>query len=241
MEFDKSRIYSAVNADELRPGDKVIVAQHLGNLKYQVSQTDYYVWTIKEIKEDICSDRFVTGNGAFPLAYLIERAENCTNCGEGKWDAQHQKILCDPVHCGNGNVIFRNHEIEICEYWKPQTKQKAEKHTDCNHCEEARKVCAMTNACPEKHYRPFKDIEELLDHWYDKTGMRHPDGLIYGVSSLTMPRIWVQRKESPKFKLLITEYDMCFQHLAVGNVWKDLEGLFNNYIFLDGSPCGVEE
>lgn len=80
MEFDKSRCYSAINADELHVGDKVINAQHLGNLKYQVSQKDYRVWTIKEIKEDIYSNRFVTDDGAFPLVYLIERAENCTNC-----------------------------------------------------------------------------------------------------------------------------------------------------------------
>ena len=126
MEFDKSRCYSAINADELKPGDKVIVAQQLGNLKHQVGQKDFYVWTIKEIKGDTYSDRFVTGNGAFPLAYLVERKENCTNCSEGKWDAKHQNILCDPVQCPNGNVVFRNQEVEVCEYWKPKT-EKVEK------------------------------------------------------------------------------------------------------------------
>ena len=40
MEFDKSRVYTAVNADELRAGDKVIVANSLYYLKKQVEEDD---------------------------------------------------------------------------------------------------------------------------------------------------------------------------------------------------------
>lgn len=37
MEFDKSRIYTSVNADELRAGDKVIVANTLYDLRKNFS------------------------------------------------------------------------------------------------------------------------------------------------------------------------------------------------------------
>lgn len=108
MEFKKERVYSAVNADKLEVGDKVIVAKQLGNLKYQVSQKNYYVWTIKEIKEDTYSDRFVADNGAFPLVYLIERGENCTNC-----DA-----ICAFA------TVRKHPELKKCKNWKSKTEKK---------------------------------------------------------------------------------------------------------------------
>ncbi len=40
MKFDKNRIYSAVNADELKPGDKVILADTLAELKRVVERAD---------------------------------------------------------------------------------------------------------------------------------------------------------------------------------------------------------
>ena len=40
MEFDKSRVYTIVNADELKVGSKVIVADSLGLLKRLVELSD---------------------------------------------------------------------------------------------------------------------------------------------------------------------------------------------------------
>ena len=236
MEFDKSRCYSALNADELKPGDRVIVADDLATLKCCVKDNSP-INTLSIIGKEDCIFRFSVKDNcvSFAFAYLVERAENCTNCGEGRWDAEHKKIFCDPVNCGNGNVVFRNHEIEVCEYWKPITKQKAEKHTDYNHCEDAKKayVCAMTNACPEKHYRPFKNIDELIKVWIEKSKQVHSD------YSLTMPYIWVRLKECNKGGLLITYFGEDEVKTDVG--FLTMSKLLNAYTFTDGSVCGVEE
>lgn len=255
MEFDRSRVYSAVNADELKPGDKVIAAHQLGNLKYQVSQKDSYVqpdynvWTIKEIKEDTYSDRFVTVNGAFPLVYLVERKENCTNCAL-KNSMQSCRIALSVLHkckdykpktepkaekdCDNcGQRCDGYGKGEVCSQWIP----KAEKHTDYNHCEEAKKgcACAMTNACPNKHYRPFKDTDELIKVWDAKMGTPN-----WGTNGdLTMPHIWVRRKKANSKGQLITEFSDEL-HVSMGKEGYNMTDLFVYFTFLDGSPCGVE-
>lgn len=219
MEFDKSRVFTALNADELKPGDKVIVADDLMTLKRRVKLVDddkRLVVELSHIDGEGSSARFDVWHqdlygGSHALAYLVERARNCTNCGEGRWDAEHKKILCDPVNCGNGNVVFRNHEIEVCEYWKPITKQKA-----------------------KKHYRPFKDTDELIKVWCDKGGK-------WQKRELTMPYIWVQTKNAYKAELLITGYEPGRNLVTVDNDDCDMEDLFKYFEFLDGSPCGVEE
>lgn len=204
MEFDKSRVYTALNADELKQGDKVIVAQHLGNLKYQVSQKDYYVWTIKEIKEDICSDRFITGNGAFPLAYLIERAENCTNCGcVHCWYREKHGIDEQRLHTCSRRI-------------EPKTQQKA-----------------------EKHYRPFRDTDELIKVWCKKCPAHN-----HRERGLTMPLIWVKNKDddTDRGRLIISFSNNGCSVIDVDEIKVMLwENLFEKCTFLDGSPCGVEE
>lgn len=83
MEFDKTRCYSALNADELKHGDKVVVADNLVDLMEFVRKND--VHEIEDILSEKCSERFgVCGMANYALAYLVERAENCTNCG-ARW------------------------------------------------------------------------------------------------------------------------------------------------------------
>ena len=74
MEFDRSRVYSAVNADELKPGDKVIVAYDLATLKRCVKDNNP-IDTLCRIGEEEYMFRFgVKGNcAAFALAYLVEK------------------------------------------------------------------------------------------------------------------------------------------------------------------------
>ena len=38
MEFDRSRVYTALNADEVKPGSKVFVADSLAALKLKVKE-----------------------------------------------------------------------------------------------------------------------------------------------------------------------------------------------------------
>lgn len=106
MKFDYNMVYSAVNADKLHIGDKVICANDMGHLKHYVTSNGA-VLELKSILDENNSSRFVAGTGKvlFNLAYLIESAENCTNC-DG----------C--VSCIKPDKAF------VCEDWKPKTDNK---------------------------------------------------------------------------------------------------------------------
>lgn len=77
MEFDIKKVYSAVNAEELKKGDKVICADDLAMLKDLVEQ-DREGGTIANIL-DRNAFRFMTNTGEIAaFAYLVER-------GAEKW------------------------------------------------------------------------------------------------------------------------------------------------------------
>ena len=305
MEFDKSRVYTVLNADELRAGDKVIMADSLDFLRQEVEGGSISV--LKGVLDDSHMRRFrATAEVEWALAYLVERKENCTNCvyegsagcsvveicGENKLthrcsmykakdtkrnlcnsckhsfaecsatnddivfgdgvgkdsvcecDKYEQKVEHDCKSCSYKNCGFKDfNEKNECDRWEAEqkTEQKAEKHTDYNHCEEARKAYAhaMTNVCPEKHYRSFKDTNELIEVWYAKIGMVR---CFQTGGALTMPYIWVKYKynENSKGSLIINFSDNCVS-LEKDEDIMTMYDLFINYTFLDGAPCGVEE
>lgn len=79
MEFDKSKVYTALNADELKVGSEVICASCLANLKEYVA--DYFNEGIKNtciitsILDDTYGNRFEIGENHSPLVYLISEPE----------------------------------------------------------------------------------------------------------------------------------------------------------------------
>lgn len=73
MEFDKSRIYTAVNADELKAGSRVCVADNLSNLKSKFYKRKTAI--LSKIQSEVYQYRFCVENFNFALAYLIEPAE----------------------------------------------------------------------------------------------------------------------------------------------------------------------
>ena len=117
MKFNEDRVYSAINANELRPGDKVCVADTLMGLENRVRHE--CVAELEEVLPDYNEHRFKAYLGIHNLAYLVERKENCTNCG-GRFTCIRQK----PEHpeltkCCN----YKHYE---CSEYKPKTEQKAE-------------------------------------------------------------------------------------------------------------------
>lgn len=70
MEFDKNRVYTALNADELKVGSKVIVADSITFLKNAVEDEDVYI--LQDIASESNAFRFVTNGGTYSLAYLVE-------------------------------------------------------------------------------------------------------------------------------------------------------------------------
>lgn len=71
MKFDLNRVYTAVNADELKIGSRCIFANNLDSLKCKVEEgTD--VRPITQILDDSYERRFNTNcTGSYPLAYFV--------------------------------------------------------------------------------------------------------------------------------------------------------------------------
>ena len=74
MKFDKTRVYTALNADELKIGSKCIFADTVQGLKKHIETKQ--ILTLVGIYEEHKRDRFIGSDGAieasYSLAYLIE-------------------------------------------------------------------------------------------------------------------------------------------------------------------------
>lgn len=75
MEFDKSRVYTALNADELKPGSKVIAANNIDSLKCKVNDGNEII-KVSEILEECYERRFqLDYMGTYPFVYLVSEPE----------------------------------------------------------------------------------------------------------------------------------------------------------------------
>ena len=85
MDIDKSKIYTSINADELRVGDKVVVADNMVDLRNKV-MGNIGIDELSNILPDNEVYRFVVKVGScrcrYALAFLIEREKNCLNCNK---------------------------------------------------------------------------------------------------------------------------------------------------------------
>ena len=74
MEFDKSRVYTAVNADELPIGSKCIFADTVKALRKKVQADDYaqYVQPFIRLHDNGYDVQFLAGCYTYAYAYLIE-------------------------------------------------------------------------------------------------------------------------------------------------------------------------
>lgn len=77
MEFDINRVYTAVNADEVKVGSKVICANTIKDLKRKVAENE--ITEIKGIKDDCYENRFSAWFDddllGYALAYLISEPD----------------------------------------------------------------------------------------------------------------------------------------------------------------------
>ena len=259
MEFQRERVYTPLNADELRAGDKVIVDYDIAHLKEQVRCGDSFpCHEIKRINAEDITCRFYVGDGNdYPLAYLVERKENCTNCGSHEVCGYVQnvsKFACFN-RCENWkpNLNVRvDNRVDVIEYSEPKTKPKASEicinceYYSTGYCNKHDKPTMYYNVCPyfllynpkteqkaEPHYRPFKDTDELIKVFCEKT----PKIYDKDDEKLFMPYIWVKDKESGDIELI----SMFGRGEVFTREYTDLNDLFDDYTFLDGSVCGVEE
>jgi hypothetical protein len=125
MKFDKSKIYTAVNAAELKIGSKVIVANNFQKLKEHVTG-DATAVTIRSIGPEEELYRFATDDNIYALAYLVAEPARL------KWsDLKIGDIICcnnvtaqvtaidfaeeDECHIFAGDIWFSDDELK---YWE---------------------------------------------------------------------------------------------------------------------------
>lgn len=84
MKFDKARVYTALNADELKVGSKVICGNTLMELKKNVHYAED-IKHLKRINDEFKEYRFYCGADSYSLAYLIEVPDNIESYEQ--WEA----------------------------------------------------------------------------------------------------------------------------------------------------------
>ena len=130
MEFEKSRVYTAVNAEELPIGSKCIFADTLGALSAKVQSEEYkdFITILKRIYNDGFYNRFDTGDDLFCYAYLVEPPskpkyrpfESVEKAMEAIW--KHDRWIRDTSHdiflvsryCSD----FIEVSDHLCDNWK---------------------------------------------------------------------------------------------------------------------------
>ena len=126
MEFDISRVYTVVNADKLKVGSKVIVADTLEDLKYFVLNDENTKQNPKELLEicgEDCQYRFRIDKNSFALAYLVSEPEE----KKLKWtDLKVGDILCNETESRMVTGIDTTNETDtdgniyhicLCDSW----------------------------------------------------------------------------------------------------------------------------
>lgn len=149
MEFDKSRVFTALNADELKAGDKVIVANSIGYIKDCLKKDDYEVTELTDILGEFEQERFGVGVVRyFSLAYLVERKENCINCK------------------GCGDYVDPRDDRErviVCSEYKPKTEDIID-HLNRQHrnCRPFKDTYELIDCWIRKTCKPLADYEMPL-------------------------------------------------------------------------------
>lgn len=96
----------------------------------------------------------------------------------------------------------------------------------------------------EKHYRPFKNCDELKMWFYiNKNGISK--SVAEELSKITPPSIWVRHKSNKDDQCMITHFGKIEANtipvVEIRGMDLTMKELFENWEFLDGSDCGVKD
>lgn len=97
----------------------------------------------------------------------------------------------------------------------------------------------------EKKFRPYSNLDEMIEDFKKRYnaygGWRGKDNPMYN------PLIWIKSKNTG-FRHLVTDYgddDNCGycnkSGIWIGPISLGFTELFDDYTYLDGTPCGIEE
>lgn len=127
MEFDKSRVYTAVNADKLKVGSEVIVANSPASLKLIVEENGERATNqLERINNESYGQRFHVGNRDWNLAYLVAPLKEPQYKPFSDSETAIKVITthggwvkdCDTYYLVTGiNLIKGAVEIRIRDYW----------------------------------------------------------------------------------------------------------------------------
>lgn len=134
MEFDKTRVYTALNADELKVGSRVIIGNTIEELKNRV-QNGTTPLTLSEIRSDSYEKRFKVEeyeeDSVFSFIYLISEPEekklNWTDLKLG--DVVKQKggtisyliVGIDSEGTGGSHILIGKtwvEDVKLCDFVK---------------------------------------------------------------------------------------------------------------------------
>lgn len=112
MEFDKSKIYTSVNADEVKIGSKGYVGDSIDELKRSVERNS--VCCLEAIKPSNNAYRFFAANSEYLLFYLVEEPKEKTYRPYKDTDEMIEDFL-ERYNSHNGNVNLHNPLIWVKE------------------------------------------------------------------------------------------------------------------------------
>lgn len=85
----------------------------------------------------------------------------------------------------------------------------------------------------EPKYIPYKDTEEMINDFCERFGVKR--------TNFGEPFIWVKNKNKDTRKYLIDKFDSNSVTLGSYTDFHRLSELFDNFTYLDDSPCGKLE
>lgn len=158
------------------------------------------------------------------------------------WSVTYPEINTD-IEQNAGENQIEGGAVSISSSAKVYTCKDCLRHKFCYLAEKRKdKACTKISLCKEaeKQYRPFKDCNELIEHYQKK--YKSAVGCDIYFPSLYKPCIWIRDiTEDAKGDIeLITGFTEHGNVLINGTSYP-LQHLFQMYEFLDGTPVGVEE
>ena len=230
MKFDKTKVYTAVNADEVKIGSKGYFADTLTDLKARVATESadcfgeilhilfpdsYYCFSFKDTR---CN---------YALFYLVEEPAPKEVTAE-EWDNRPRLMKVwddDYSESQKRRVVCIVPEEENVAYPVVSISHNiTEGHIVCfKHCAE---IAATKEVEKEKSYRPYKNADEFIADYKRR----------FCPDCKGIPAIWV-RNVADTLKMVIAMNDECVK--VDGKI--DYFSLLDTYTYLDGTPCGIEE
>lgn len=238
MKFDKSKVYTAINADEIKIGSKGYFADDLYDLQYKVEndETDelHELVSIEDSSQDFRFKMVTHLPFTYNLFYLVEEPESTPKKVTAvEWDNRLRimKVWNDDYsEARERRVVYIVPKEENVTYPVVSISPNiTEGHIICyKHCAEIEETKEPETE-KEKSYRPYNNADEFIAD-YKKRFCPDCKGV---------PAIWVKNVAGNLKQVVAITNDGV--RLANKSTLVDYIALWNAYTYPDGSPCGMEE